>query len=398
MRIGIDARFLTHPQTGGFKTYTVNLISALAEVDSENEYILYLDRIPNSETLLPSEPNFSYRVIEGQVPMVGMFWREQVRLSQAAIRDHIELLHSPCLTAPVYLPCPSVVTIHDTIWRSPEIYAKRKRLPAHRRLMELYYRYIPELAVKRASVVITVSQAAKKSIIEQLGLPSGQIQVTYEAASRIFHPVTGFEQIVSIRRKYGLSKNFILAIGSADPRKNIATLIQAYGLLPARLRDRNELAIVWNHPTLVSDMVEQVETMGLADKVHFLNQVSSEDLAVLYNTASLFVFPSLYEGFGLPLLEAMSCGAPVIAADNSSIPEVAGDAALLVKAEDTESLARFIREILQDEALRRKLSEKGLQRAKCFSWKKCGCETVSAYQKAVIPGPDRIFSVQKNCA
>ncbi len=384
MRIGIDARFLTHPQRGGFKTYTENLITALAKVDPENEYILYLDRSPCQDTRLPDCPNFTSRIVPGQVPVIGMPWREQVELARQVARDQLDLLHAPSLTAPLRLACPLVVTIHDMIWLFPEKFSKGKSWSAQRKLMEWYYRLVPQFAARRASLILTVSQAAKESIIQYLRLTADQVFVTHEAASHIFRRIDSTQQIETIRRKYELNAEFILAIGSADPRKNIATLVQAYALLPASLREWYKLVIVWTHHFLATELAEQVEKLGLTDQVQFLRQVSNEDLVLLYNAASLFVFPSLYEGFGLPLLEAMACGAPVVAANNSSIPEIVGEAALLVEAKDAQAMANVMVRVLADEVVHTSLTQKGLERAASFSWEKCARQTLAGYKQALL--------------
>ena len=382
MRIGIDARFLTHPQPGGFKTYTQGLVTALAGVDSENEYVLYVDRPPDQGVLLPDRHNFVTRIIPGSLPLLGMPWREQVRLSLEVARDGLDLLHSPSLTAPLCLACPSVVTIHDMIWFFPERFSSGRPLPGRRKLMTWYYRFVPRLAARNAAAILTVSRAAKESVVQHLGVSPDSVFVTYEAASPIYRRVDAQDQVEVVQRKYNLTSDFILVISSADPRKNITTLVQAYALLPASLRERHQLAIVWTHGFLAPSLEEQIEALDIADSVRFLNHVSDEELVLLYNGASLFVFPSLYEGFGLPPLEAMACGTPVLAADNSSIPEIVGSAALLTAAEDKKAMAERIARILTDEALQAQLINRGLKRATEFSWTKCARDTIDVYRWA----------------
>jgi glycosyltransferase involved in cell wall biosynthesis len=383
MRIGIDARFLTHPQAGGFKTYTKSLIAALAEIDSENEYLLYLDRAPDGRTQLPGSQNFSIRVVPGSTPLVGMLWREQIRLSRQAQSDRLNLLHSPSLTAPLRLACPSVVTIHDMIWYFPERFSNGKSVSGKRKLMERYYRSVPKVAARKAAAVITVSYAAKESIVQHLGISPDQIFVTHEAASCIYRQVSNQEALEGIRQKYNLTTGFVLAIGSADPRKNIKSLVQAYASLPKSLQERYHLAVVWTHTLLADELAQQVEALNLKDRVQFLQRVPDEDLVLLYNAATLFVFPSLYEGFGLPPLEAMACGTPVVATNNSSIPEIVGDAALLTEAEDVATMTELMAKVLDDDSLQRALIEKGLNQAAQFSWRKCGYKTLDTYKKAV---------------
>ena len=386
MRIGIDARFLTHPQLGGFKTYTENLIAALAEVDHDNQYFLYLDREPDQFTKIPDQQNFTYRVVPVVLPFLGMVWREQISLPRWAVKDNLDLFHSPCLSSPLIIGCAAIVTIHDVIWHSPKIFTGNKAKPksAKRTLQDWYYRIVPDLAARNAHTIITVSETSKKDIVHILGVPSEKIHVTYEAASGEFRKICDQKQIAAIREKYYLTEEYILAIGSADPRKNIHTLLEAYALLPAAVRARYQLVIVWNHGYLASSIDQEVEAAGLCDRVNFLEWVSNDDLVLLYNAAALFAFPSRYEGFGLPLLEAMACGTPIVAANNSSIPEIADKASLLTEADDAHALAETISLALNDESLRTELIAKGFKRAEFFSWNNCALQTIDVYKQAFL--------------
>jgi glycosyltransferase involved in cell wall biosynthesis len=379
MKIGIDARFLTHPQPGGFKTYTENLISALAQIDTETEYILYVDRLPAPKDRIPTQKNFQMRIVSGITPLLGLPWREQVELPRQAGKDRVDVFHSPCLTAPLNLSCPLVITVHDMIWASREFFTGNNSWSIRRRLIDWYDYLVPKNAIQKATAIITVSQASKKGIVAGLGMQPDKVFVTYEAASPAFRRIGNPEQLESIRQKYDLPSSYILALGSADPRKNIKSLIHAYGLLPERLREKHKLAIVWTHPFLAEDVSRLIKEFGLMQNVGFLLQVSNEDLVLLYNAATLFIFPSRYEGFGLPLLEAMSCGVPVVAANNSSIPEIAGDAAVLFDDHDSQAITDAMMRTLGDEDLRADLVQKGLVRAGEFSWERCALETLLVY-------------------
>jgi glycosyltransferase involved in cell wall biosynthesis len=268
------------------------------------------------------------------------------------------------------------------IWYLPERFATKPQ-PLSRKLMELYYRLIPRYAARRASSIVTVSQASKQEIVRDLNVSPDRVFVTHEAANQIYEPIRDEERIRAIRSKYNLDCKFILAIGSADPRKNIVNLVQAFGIMPEALRAEFKLAIVWTHPLLTSNLALKIKELGLAGQIRFLHSVSDEDLVLLYNVSSLFVFPSLYEGFGLPLLEAMACGTPVVAADNSSIPEVAGDAALLFKAQDAQSIADTMTRVLTNDTVRLDLVQKGLVRARDMTWDKCARQTVDIYKQAL---------------
>ena len=385
MRIGIDARFLTHPQLGGFKTYTENLIAALAAVDQDNQYFLYLDREPDQYTKMPDTSNFTYRVVPALIPFLGMMWREQFRLPRQAARDKLDLFHAPCLSAPLIIGCPTVVTIHDVIWHSPKKFSGNNSKPfsIRRAMQDWYYRIVPNLSVKKAQAIITVSESSKHDIVQLLGVPSEKICVTYEAASDKFREISDDKEIASIYLKHDLASDFILALGSADPRKNIHTLLEAYALLPASLQEHYQLVIVWSHGFLANHIDKEIHAAGLSNRVKVLEWIPNKDLVLLYNAAALFVFPSRYEGFGLPLLEAMACGTPIVAANNSSIPEITDNAALLTEAGDAHALAETISLVLKDESLRTDLMVKGFKRAAFFSWDRCALQTIDAYKEAI---------------
>ncbi len=189
MRIGIDARFLTHPQMGGFKTYTENLIMAISEIDKENEYVLYLDRQPAPTAPIPRQSNFTTSIITGDRQFYGMAWREQYALPRRIKKDHLDLFHAPCLTAPVVLGLPLVVTIHDMIWYYPDRYSPKRPAFGKRGFMRWYYRTIPRIATLKAQAVITVSGAAKRSILQYMQISDDQIFITHEAANSLYRPL-----------------------------------------------------------------------------------------------------------------------------------------------------------------------------------------------------------------
>ncbi len=380
MRIGIDARFLTHPQCGGFKTYTECLVAALAIVDADNRYILYVDRPPDEDAAVPRAENFELRIVPGALPMIGMLLREQVRLPRQIARDRLDLFHSPVLTAPLHIGCPLVLTLHDMIWRFPGVYNDRRPRALRRRLMDAYYRSIPERAARKAAIILAVSQASKSDIVRILGMAEEKVIVTHEAARGVFQPLKDRRQLEAVRTRFNLPPEFIMGICASDPRKNLDTLVEAYAVLPSDLRKKFPLVVMWGHDRLTGTLAKRITELGLDGQVLFRRLgPKAEEMALLYNAATLFVFPSLYEGFGLPPLEAMACGTPVVVANNSSIPEVVGDAAVLVDASDAGNLASGIAEVLADETRRAELSTKGMARAAVFSWERCARETVEAY-------------------
>jgi alpha-1,3-rhamnosyl/mannosyltransferase len=239
------------------------------------------------------------------------------------------------------------------------------------------------VAARRAAAVVTVSESAKAGIVRHFALHPESVVVTPEAAAPCFRRVSDPDTVQRVCARYALSPGFILAIGSPDPRKNVAAVIDAYAGLPTALRERHPLAIVWTHPRLAPGITLHSQQRNITQQIRFLPSVSDEELAVLYSGAAVFVFPSLGEGFGLPPLEAMACGAPVIAANTSAIPEVVGSAALLIDPSDPTALTTAMRRVLEDAVCRDALSRAGRARAADFSWERCARQTRAVYQRVV---------------
>ena len=383
MRVGIDARFLTHPQVGGFKTYTEELVSGLARVDRGNEYVVYVDRPATGATTLPTPPNFTYRILRSPLPVIGTAFREQVLVARQAARDGLDVLHEPCLTAPLSLRSPLVLTVHDTFWLDGRRHVRGSRHALHHSVLEVYQRWVGRRATRRAAVVVTVSHAAGRDIARRLGVPAESLVVTHEAARPGFCRLPRCEDAELGLRARGLQRPFVLALSSTDPRKNVAGLLEAYDGLPEALRARYALVVVWGHAQPAGALGASLQARQAAGRLHLLQGVTDAELVALYNAATVFVSASREEGFGLPVLEAMACGAPVIAFDNSSVPEVVGDAAVLVRDGSSSELSRRTAEVLADEDLQARLSASGMARAREFSWDRCARQTVAAYERAV---------------
>lgn len=376
MRIGIDARHLTYPQEGGFRSYTQSLVSALSRVDKDNEYILYTDR-PSDEGA-PGD-NFRVRAVQGSMPV-----REQVAMPIALVRDRVDVAHFLCNTAPMLIRCPLVLTVHDVIPCLPG-QAPRRDSNRKSRILDRYWKDVIPIAASRAARIITVSESSAEDIRRVLGVADEKITILHNGTDPAFR-VLGRDVVDPVLQKYDLTgKTYLLGFLSKDVRKNVDGLIQAYKAVSAKMPDCG-LVLVCSSKAVIGMAPEEV----LRDtRITVVCAVPRAELIALYNGASALVFPSFAEGFGLPIVEAMACGAPVVASDIPTIREVAGDAATLVNPLDTHGIAEAVYAILSNESYARRLREAGLRRSESFSWDETARRLVEIYaevSKSPIPG------------
>jgi glycosyltransferase involved in cell wall biosynthesis len=374
MRIAYDATAIPRLMAGA-AVYTYELARALAAVDVENEYVIFA-RGTHFDDLPRMRPGL--RVLKVRAPSrpLRLLWEQTVLpwSARGGRQSRIDVLHSPHHTTPL-LPCACrrVVTIHDlTFFLLPE------RYPATRRL---YFQVMTRLSARVADAIIVPSEAVRGDVMRLLRLPAERLFVIPEAAGPAFHPQDAVA-IEAVRRRYGLEGPFLLSVGSLEPGKNRERLLQAFARLQARGL-KHTLVVAGQRAWRYEGEAPLARRLGLADSVRFLGHVPQADLPALYSAADLFVFPSLYEGFGLPALEAMACGTPVVASNVSALPEVVGDAALQVSPLDVEALAGAIEGLLRDDRLRADLRERGLERAAQFSWEKAARQTAEVYHRVV---------------
>jgi glycosyltransferase involved in cell wall biosynthesis len=353
VRIGIDARKL---HDFGIGTYIRNLLRQLARQDRQTEFVVFC-RPEDRETLASLGENF--RAVVEIAPTYSI--AEQVRLPIAIRREGVTLYHAPHYVLPPLVRCRSVVTIHDCIHLMFPQY-----LP--NRLALEYARTSISLAARRATRVLTVSESSKRDILRFVSTESDKITVIYNAYDERFGVEPREEDVVRVRERYQLHDEFVLYAGNVKPHKNLERLIVAFDLVRKRGLDHLKLVLIGDDISRYSALRRAVHQHQLHKYVRFLGYLPEETLAVMYRLAGLFVFPSLYEGFGLPPLEAMASGTPVVTSNVSSLPEVAGDAAILVDPHDPHAIADGVYRLLTDEHLRRDLRLKGLARARQFSW------------------------------
>jgi len=352
MRIGIDVQSTLGRKTG-IGLYTANLLQALRRVAPQHEYVELswgrTDELRTDQRL----------------------WWEQVELPRRARAAQVDLLHLTGFGVPRWHPCPTLLTVHDLIGL-----LFPANLPPISRLY--WSRWLPR-TIRWADQVIADSEHTRRDLIRLLGIPAERIEVVYLGVDQAFHPLKDQVALEAVRHKYRLPSAIILYVGTLEPRKGLNTLISAYATLAADIP--HHLIIAGKRGWYTEPLFRQVKALGLSQRVHFTDYVADEDLPGLYNLADLFVYPSRYEGFGLPPLEAIACGVPVVCSNAASLPEVVGDAALLVPPDDAEALAAAIRRVLDDKALRGEMRARGLEQAGRFTWEKTARRTAGIYGK-----------------
>ena len=353
MRIGIDARKL---HDFGIGTYIRNLLRELAKMDHDTEYVI-LSRPDDDAAVRALGDNF-----RPVAETAGNYsFAEQIAIPWALRRERVDLFHAPHYVLPPLVQCPSVVTIHDCIHLMfPQYLPNRWALA--------YARTSITLAAKRATRVLTVSESSKRDIQRFVDIPPGKVDVIYNSFDPRFGVEPDAETIDRVRERYQLQSEFVLYAGNVKPHKNLERLIEAFHIVRSRGLDQLKLVLIGDEISKYTALRRAVHQHQLHNYVRFLGYLPEETLAVMYRLAGVFVFPSLYEGFGLPPLEAMASGTPVVTSNVSSLPEVAGDAAVLVDPYSAEAIADGMYRVLTDNDLRSELRRRGPQRASQFSW------------------------------
>lgn len=392
MKIAIDYSLVTGEQAG-IGQYLRNLVQALLKIDRENSYTLYalwsLTHYllhPSMKVDFPKEGNYKAVYKNLPVPFQVFRYLSLVPGAPASFREYMlggldaDVVHSCTFCVPRFRDRRKklVVTIYDlTVITNPE---------CHKKANIRHCTAGAKDAIKYADSIIAISEHTKRDLIERLGAPPELITVTQLAAGEDYYEVTDADKRRRARERYKLPENYILFVGSLEPRKNVKTLFKAYSQMKESYKKEFPLVIAGGRGWLNSDVPEMVKALGIEERVKFAGYIENADIAAVYSQAAAFAYPSLYEGFGLPILEAMQCGAPVITSNTSSMPEVAGDAAVLVVPTDAEELAAALESVLADEAKRVEMRRKGLERASRFSWERCARESLEVYKKVVKNG------------
>ena len=357
-------------RSAGVHRYIQHLLRHLGQADDRLRYTVLL-----GEGVLP--PNVMLPSVRSSWPTgraaVRVAW-EQLVQPWVLRRVEADLVHGPVFVAPLFAHCPTVVTIHDLSFiRFPALFRPAQRL---------YLTAMTRLSARRARRLIAVSDHAAAESTSLLGVPRERIDVVYHGVDSLFRPLPP-DEVARFRQRRGLPERFVLFVGTLEPRKNLVRLVEAF----ARIRDgRIRLVLAGGKGWFCDELFARVEALGLHEEVVFPGYVMSSELPLWYNAATVFVYPSMYEGFGLPVLESQASGTPVLTSNTSSLPEAAGDGALMVDPYDVDALAEGLNQLLVDELLRRQLRERGLAHARRFCWSHTAQETASVYRRAMVEG------------
>jgi glycosyltransferase involved in cell wall biosynthesis len=370
MRVAIDARKL---HDFGIGTYIRNLLRHLARIDRDSEYVLLCQ---TADLGIASRLGANFRAVVEPSPTYS--FREQIHVPWVLHRERPDVFHAPHYVLPPATRCRSVVTIHDCIHVMFPQYLRN-------RAAYVYARASMWSAARQAQRILTVSEASKRDIIHFFNVPPDKVVVVYNAIEERFAQTPSADALERVRERYQLNHPFVLYVGNIKPHKNLVRLIEAFAELRRRGFSELKLLIIGDEISKWPALRRAVHSHKLHKHVRFLGYLEDETLASLYRLASVFVFPSLYEGFGLPPLEAMASGTPVVTSNVSSMPEVTGDAAVLVNPYDVSSIVEGIERVLRDPELSAELRRRGIARAREFSWQRSVERTRQVYQEVCAP-------------
>ena len=371
MRIGIDVSPLVASQRTGVQTYILNAMKGLAKVDTENEYFLY----SNADFDNPIESDrWHKRIGRGLTTKIAICWL-QTQLKQLVEEDDIDLFWGAYHFLPLFLDrsVKSVLTIYDLVYRFYPGTLTARNVWSHK--------VFTERSIRKADKIIAISESTANDLKRVFNIGDRKMQVISPGVDLgFFRPCPPESSREYLTQKYGILESYVLCVGTIEPRKNLAALFRAYAQLCRRSKAAHKVVVAGARGWKNSHLFAPVSKLNIEDRVRFLGYVPDEDLPKLYSAAGVFVYPSIYEGFGLPVLEAMACGCPVIAFDNSSLPEVVGNAGLLVETNNISELSISIEKVLFDESLQDSMAERGIERAKMFDQESCSKRVYKLFQ------------------
>lgn len=367
MKIGVMLRHLgSKGPEMGTRVYTENVVEGILERDKKNQYLL----IYNDQELLGKYSGYpNAREIVIRMP-TKLLW-DQFAIPLLAKKEKLDLIFNPKFTVSLFSGCKTVFVLHGMEWY---VYPE-----AYKWYDIIYVKFALPFYCRKADSIVAVSKLVKSDIVKYIGINEDKIKAIYEAANKIFGPIKDQDTLMAIKEKYNLPDRFILYVGGIFPSKNFSGLVKAFYNL--KKEGPYNLVVVGSKRWKFEKDFKLISKLDLDDDIHFTGRVPQMDLPAFYNLAEMFVFPSLYEGFGIPILEAMACGCPVIASKTGALPEIAGNAAAFIDPYDIDEMSATMHKVLADEDFRQDLIEKGYKQVKKFSWEKCAKEIIEAFRE-----------------
>lgn len=382
MKIAIEAQRLFRKKKHGMDIVALELIRHLQQMDRNNEYFIIVKTDEDNRTLSETE---NFHIVE--LPYAPYPIWEQYHLPKAIKKIQPDLVHCTSSTAPLRLGVPLVLTLHDILFIQRSYFARGS---IYQRFGNMYRRFVVPKVIRRCEKIITVSDFEKEEIDSYFSLNNDRVKVIYNAYSKNYHQITDERILALYKEKYRLPDRYILYLGNTDPKKNIRNVLKALAKFYRHSGDFIPLVMPDVKRKYLNTILNEINEPQIGPMVHLTGYVPNNELVYVYNHASVFLYPSHYESFGIPLLEAMASGIPVISSNKAAIPEVAGDAALLVNPRDPDAIEEAIIYLLQNENKRLELKEKGLKRAFDFNWSKTAKATLELYGEIFANNPRQV--------
>lgn len=376
MKIGIEAQRVFRSKKHGMDMVALELIKNLQIIDKENEYVVFVKPDTDRECI-PDSPNFKIVELKG-----GPYptW-EQFALGRAASKEGCQILHCTSNTAPVKCKIPLIITLHDIIYLE-SISLFKKSGTWYQKLGNMYRRFVVPAVAKRSARVVTVSNFEKERIRSFMGLKENLVAI-YNGVGSHFTKINDAKILESAKYKYNLPDNFLFFLGNTDPKKNTPNVLKAFATFNAGSEVKYKLVMLDFGESALMQILNEIGSPQIRGDIQLTGYVPNGELPAIINQCKVFLYPSLRESFGIPILEGMACGVPVITSITSSMPEVAGDAALLVNPENPQEIADAITRVVSDNQLRESLCRKGVERASHFSWRVMAQNYLDLYKTVI---------------
>jgi len=377
MIIGIEAQRIFRKKKHGMDMVALELIRNLQKIDTENQYYIFVK--PDEDRACLKETT-NFKIIElggGPYPT----W-EQFALPRAAGKYNCDILHCTSNTAPVWGKTPLVTTVHDIIYmESISLFKKGGTL--YQKFGNMYRRWVVPPVIRKSKKVITVSEFEKQRMAKFFKLNDDKLQAVYNGVGKHFEPVKDPSVLADTTEKYKLPENFLFFLGNTDPKKNTPNVLKAFAQFNKQSATHYKLVMLDYEENALMAILKDIGHPDIRKDIHLTGYVPNNELPAIISQAKVFLYPSLRESFGIPILEGMACGVPVITSNTSSMPEVAGDAAMLVDPQDVDQIVKAIQKILDHEDVKNSLISKGLERARAFSWETMAGNVLKIYQEVI---------------